>query len=60
MQFKKKLQYVMNGKLKAEYIVPQAWAGLVKCVKPAGKVFEQDCATSGIPFEQLWVLKNLI
>ena len=50
----------MNGKLKAEYIVPQAWAGLVKCVKPAGKVFEQDCATSGIPFEQLWVLKNLI
>ena len=50
----------MNGKLKAEYIVPQAWAGLVKCVKPAGKVFEQDCATSRIPFEQLWVLKNLI
>ena len=50
----------MNGKLKAEYIVPQAWAGLVKCVKPAGKVFEQDCATSRIPFEQLRVLKNLI
>ena len=31
-----------------------------QCVKPAGKVFKQDCVTSQIPFEQIRELKNLL
>ena len=33
---------------------------LGQCVKPARKVFKQDCVTSQIPFEQIGELKNLI